>query len=326
MNQFLAIGTLLSSAIAGLGSMGPGGFACAGSGELRKSTGCFEVRLPGLGGIHASVSWESSGGPPPDVLHLTNSDDEPLRGCIVFYDENGNEIGRTSGTIPAGGKVVVSVPSGSVSFSVETDCEEEDDDEKDSKLEMDEDELDVEEHPYQLSSQGQQGKTRRQDGPRTFRFENHTIEPRSDRDNVSYVLDVTASDARAARRAVSTLREQGLAGPWPSTVQAEVLFYSEAQVASPVSGDVVLTFADDDRYESMELYLNGTLLADLDDATSVVTGNGWDGVRFVIPGTAFAYDPTPGAVWRNEIEVRYQVQGSPAEHVFLGLSEYQTPS
>lgn len=322
MNQFLAIGILASSAIAGLGSVGPGGLACQTENQHLWGEAGLEGDAPGIGSFGIGLFWRVNAGPPPTAT-LSNPEEDSQTGCVVFVDANGNEVGRFPGTIPAGGSVDIPIPPGATDFRLE-DCEEEEDDEKDSKLKIDEDELDLEEHPLQFATQGQQGKIRRQEGPRTYSFEMHTFAPTLGRRNVTYVLDVTASDLDDAREAMSMLRSEGLDGQWQPVVSAEVFFYSEAAVVNPMSGDVALTFADDDAFETLELRLNGTLLGTLDDATPVVTRNGWDGVRFLIPATAFVHDPTPGAHWRNDIEVRYRVRGSPTEFVYAGSSEYQT--
>jgi hypothetical protein len=47
-------------------------------------------------------------------------------------------------------------------------------------------------------------------------------------------------------------------------------------------------------------------------------------VRFVCPADAFVYDPAPGARWKNDFEVRYQVAGSEAVHSYKGSFEFES--
>ena len=144
---------------------------------------------------------------------------------------------------------------------------------------------------------------------------------------VTYSIAVTArrrQDALAIRDAILA---NGLTAPIPSihgVMEVEVIHYSEA-VLDLMTGSLIMTIADDDAFRTLDLGLNGDpFYATLTDGMVVPTASGWDAVRFTIPFSDFEYDPTPGARWRNDYDIRYTVKGSPEVHRSTGSLEYES--
>ncbi len=108
-----------------------------------------------------------------------------------------------------------------------------------------------------------------------------------------------------------------------NTARLEVARYSEGAF-DIAAGNLILIVADDDPFEALDLYLNGALAATLADGMPVQAANGWDAVKFVISQTAFNYDPTPGAHWRNDYEIVYRVAGDSQDSVARGSYEYES--
>ena len=107
-------------------------------------------------------------------------------------------------------------------------------------------------------------------------------------------------------------------------VEVEVIHYSEV-VLDLMTGSLVITIADDDAFRTLDLGLNGDpFYADLSDGMVVPTANGWDAVGFTIPFSDFTYDPTSGARWRNDYDIRYTVKGSHEVQQSRGYLEYES--
>ncbi len=303
MNLY-AMGALLGSSMIALGSLDPGGLACSSSGAFR-SDGDICISITKI-----SLKWNySSDG---SQFKLSNTGSRPMTGCVLFKDAAGNVQGSFSGTIPPGGAAALPVPPGTVMHCVE---EKEDEEEQAS------------DNPRDSSQEQGQGKLRRVKQKGTWLFEEGVFDPDPlGGKNATYRITVDTfqqEHAYAIRDAVSHHGLNAVIPTFNNTARLEVEHYSEG-VFDIASGTLTLLVADDDPFEELDLYLNGGLVATLADGMPVQAANGWDALKFVIPQTAFNYDPTPGAHWRNDYEIVYKVKGDPRDFVAHGSYEYES--
>ncbi len=302
MNLY-AMGALLGSSMIALGSLDPGGLACSTSGTSH-SVGEICAALTGI-----KIKWDYSAD--GSQFKLRNNGNAPMTGCIVFKDAAGNVQGGFSGTIPAGGAACLPVPAGTTMHCME---EKEDEEEQAS------------DSPAGSSQEQGRGKLRRVQQKGTWLFEEGVFDPNPLGKNVTYRITVDTLQQEHAYAIRDEVSHHGLNAVIPTfnnTARLEVVHYSEGAF-DIAAGNLILVVADDDPFEALDLYLNGALVATLADGMPVQAANGWDAVKFVIPQTAFNYDPTPGALWRNDYEIVYRVEGDSQDSVARGSYEYES--
>lgn len=260
------------------------------------------------------------------TITFKNNGDERLEFCVLFLDSRGREKGRFSGAIGPDGEISTTIPPGATNLRAipDDDCEEEDDDKDDLQSGEGED-------PQPRGNRALSAREPGRSDPGEAASSWHpsrsvTLLPDLTGEvNVDWWIAVQALRSSSAGAVVETIASQGFDAPLPDLpdVRAvEVYYYCESRV-DPAAGTVELTFAEDQAFEEFAILVNGQAVASLAQSTPVTTANGWEARRFVLDQALFAYDSAPGASWRNELEIRYRVEGEETERVAQLSYEFQ---
>jgi len=276
------------------------------------------------GELDIGLSWRIS--PVTQAITFKNSGDERLEFCILFLDSRGREKNRFSGAVGPGGELSTTVPQGATNIRAipDDDCDEEDDDKDDLQSGEGEDpeprgEREVLTREATSPAAGEPGGSWHASRSTTL------LPDLTGEVNVDWWIAVNALRSSSARAVAETLAEHGFEVPFPALPDlraVEVYYYCESRV-DPVAGTIELTFAEDQTFEEFAILVNGQSVATLAQSTAVATANGWEARRFVLDQAYFAYDPAPGATWRNELEIRYRVEGEETERVAQLSYEFQ---
>ncbi len=302
------LGALLGSSILAIAGIGPGNLACSSTGPVETDT---ELTIKGPGfEVGIGVRVKTHGKDPNRTFEAKNESGKTKTGCVRFMDPDGNPIGSPETfSIPAGMCVSGSLPPGATDYEIsDGPCEEE-------------------ESSDSANSAGG-GKIRPTGMEYEHFFQGGSLVPDPfGATEVTYALTVYTLSQRDAVRMKDAILANGLDAPLPSirgVNRVEVHFYAESTV-DLVNGKLILTFADDRSFSSLELGLNGDpTYATIADGIPFAAANGWDAYRFVLPLADFNYDPTSGAHWRNDFEVVYENGGSTDTFHYSGFLEYES--
>jgi hypothetical protein len=296
------------------------------SGELRPadlactSTGSVDVKTTVKGPLNTEIQLGICvrGSDPNRTFEVTNGHSKPITGCLSFFDANGDPVGDPQDlTVPAGGSTSGSMPSGATDWRfTDQPC----DDSGSGNPDTDDSGVGGSGILDLGVGQQQQGKLRRRQYAHFF--QGGPVDPDPFGRNVTYCLTVSSFDRDAAREMLEAVLT-GSPATVPGVDGVEVHFYLESFM--DVAGDLVMTFANDDVFKTLDLTLNGqSSYATLADGAPLATSNGWDAVRFLIPSRDLIYDPTPGALWRNDFDAAFSTAGDPGDSHFTGYFEFES--
>ena len=281
---------VLSSILLGNGS--PSGLACTVSGPV--STG-LQVKAMGIEG---SFYYHQGA---PLVMQLTNRNDETVTLCVTFKDGDGNPIGGpTQVSLPGGTGAAIPAPEGASQYDVSPGfCDEESANQAGGGADT-------------AGASGSSGSDLGGIGPvrqrSSYYFAGGPILPDFADPGVTYALTVFATGPEEAVLMRDAILDRGLTRRLPriqGVKGVDVHYYLEAEF-DLLTGNLNLTFANDDPFTLLDIGLNGDPQhASLEDTTLSGSAQGWEVRSISLPSEDFNYTPQQGAQWRNDYDIAF---------------------